>query len=440
MKNIGKIKSIIISSVILLVMVAGLVLSFVPMTFSKKDFESFSGALKLATSIDGGMSVEYKIKGDYTDKEFSDSIKILTDMMNEYGFGTVNAYKKGEDKIRVDLNQPVLYSDRSSAESFLENLATGKLEFKNKNDAKATTTPAEGETVDPTLIVIDATKHIEKVSKVSNGQVTGLKIDFNKEGKSLYTASTGSPLYMFVGGTAWPSSDNNELSANTDPSAVSMYLMFNSSDAVDSYYYTVKSGMMAVELDSEEVDIVYNTNKTALWFNISGIVLTIAVFIGLMALLVIRFKAFAIAPIVSSSIIIALELFLLQAMDWVAFGFSSYIALIAVIFITFTLNSQIFSSIYDELAIGKSLSTSTEDGFKKNLWVVIDMCALTFIAGIVIAFIAKGEIVAAGTILALSSTLVAISTLLFNRLLLNCIFSIFQGKEKIFGHSGRGEE
>lgn len=440
MKNLGKINAIIISSVIVLVMVAGLIFSFVPMSLSSKDFESFAGAMKKATSIDAGMSVEYNIKGEPSDKEVSNSIKILTDMMNEYGFSSVNAYKKGEDKIRVDLNKPVLYSDRSAAEDFLESLATGKLEFKNKNDAKATTTPAEGEEVDPTLIVIDATKHVEKVSKISNGQVSGLQIDFNKEGKSLYSAASGSPLYMFVGGKAWPSAEGNELSANDDPSAVSMYLMFNSSDAVDSYYYTIRSGMMEVELDSTKVDIVYNTNKTALTYRISGIVLVAFVFVCLMVLLALKFKGFAIAPIVSTVIALALELFLLQAMDWVAFGFSGFMALLILAIVNYVLNAHIYSSIGKEFGLGKSLSTATEDAYKKNTWLVIDAYAITFIVGLIIAIFATGEMVAVGTILALGSALLVICTLLLNRLILNLIFSIFDGKEKIFGLSRREEE
>ena len=440
MKNLGKIQAIIISSVIVLVMALGVVASFVSMSFKTKDFESFAGAMKKSTSIDAGMSVEYEIKGNPSDDEISNSIKILTDIMREYGFTSVNAYKKGDDKIRVDLNKPVLYSDRSSAEEFLQGLATGKLEFKNKNDAKATTTPAEGQSVDPTLIVIDATKHVDKVSKISNGQVSGLQIDFNKEGKSLYSAASGSPLYMFVGGKAWPSAEGNELSANTDPSAVSMYLMFNSSEAVDSYYYTIRAGMMEVELDSAGVDIVYNTNKTALTYKVTGIVLAVFVFVALMVLLALKYKAFAAAPIVSSVIGFALELFLLQTMDWVAFGFTGFIALIFMTILNYVLNAHIFNSVGQEFAIGKSISTSTDDAFKKNTWLVIDASVIVFIVGLLISFLATGEMIAVGTILALSAVVIAISTLFFNRLLLNLIFSIFEGKEKIFGLSRREEE
>ena len=437
MKNLGKIKAIIISSVIVLVMAFGLVLSFVPMSFSKKDFESFGGAMKKATTIDAGMSVEYEIKGNYEDETVADSIKILTDIIGEYGLGSVNAYKKGDNKIRVDLSKPVLYSDRSSAEDFLESLATGKLEFKNKNDAKATLTPPEGETVDPTLIVIDATKHIEKVEKISNGQVSGLRIDFNKEGKSLYSSSVGSELYMFVGGKAWPSAQNNELSANTDPSAVSMYLMFNSSEAVDSYYYTIRAGMMAVELDSENVDIVYNSSKSAVAFNVAGIVLSVVVFLGLMILLLVKFKGFAIATIISSLVFLSLELFLMQAMNWVVFGFTGFIAFAAMALLYYILNAQVYSTIHSELKIGKSLTTATDDAYKKNLWVIVDTTAITLIVGLVLSFLATGEMVAVGTILALSSVLMAVGMLLFNRLIHSCVFSIFS--EKLFRQT-RGEE
>ena len=439
MKNIGKIKAIIISSVIVFVMVVGLLMSFVPAEISSKDFESFSGAIKKATSIDAGMSVEYEMKGEYSDEEISSSIKILTGIISEYGFKSVNAYRKGDNKIRVDLNAPVLFSERSSCEDFLSKLASGKLEFKNKNDAKASLTPKEGETVDPTLIIIDATKHIEKVSTVNYSQAAGVKIDFNNEGKSLYSASVGSPLYMFVGGKAWPSEQGNEISANTDPSATSMYLMFSSVDAVDSYYYTIKAGMMSIELDSDKVDIVYNTNKSALTARVAGFVLTIVVAVALITLLAVKYKGFAIAPVVSSLILLAIELFLLQAMDWVVFGFTGFVALIFMTILNYILNAHIFSSIKAEQKVGKSLATSTDDGYRKNLWVVIDALSVTFIIGLVLALISTGEMVAVGTILALSALFMAVEILLFNRLIINCIFSIFGKNEKIFGLQNREE-
>ena len=142
MKNIGKIKAIIISSIVTLVLIAGLIFSFVPMKLGNKDYESFAGALNQGISINGGMSVEYTIKGTYTDKQLNSSLAKITELVQEYGYESVVAYKKGEDKIRVDLNGPVLYDDRTTAESFLKQIATGKLEFKNKNDAKAITVKA----------------------------------------------------------------------------------------------------------------------------------------------------------------------------------------------------------------------------------------------------------------------------------------------------------
>ena len=433
MKNLGKVKAIIISSLIALVMIVGLILTFIPMHLGSKDYESFAGALSQSTSIDGGMSVEYKIKESGDEKEIKQSVAILKDIINDYGFKSATVYLKGEDKIRVDLNEPVLVSERSATEEFLSTLASGKLEFKNKDDAQATLTPAEGEEVDPSLIIIDANLHIDKISKIHYSQSSGLKIDFNKKGKELYASSVNQSLYMFVGGKAWPSDENNEISANTDSSATSMYLMFNSSDVVDSYYYTLRAGMMAIELDGEEVEVVYNTSKSALTAKVAGIVLAVAVVVGLIILACLKQKGFAIASIVSSLIMLSLEMFLLQAMNWVVVGLSGIIAVAVIALITYILNAVIFSAIKQEQQKGKSLATSVEDGYNKNIWFVLDTLIITFIIGFILAITVGGEFAGLGTILALSSVMLGVNTLLFNRLILNCIYSFNENAGAFLG-------
>ena len=440
MKNLGKVNAIIISAVLAFITLAGLILSFVPMSFGSKDYESFAGAQSLSTTIDGGMSVEYEIKSESTDAQIASSIKILTDIISEYGYKSVTAYKKGDNKIRVDLNQPVLVSERSSTEDFLTNLASGRMQFKNKNDASATLTPKEGEEVDPTLIIIEMSQHVDSITKVNYQQSSGVQINFNKEGKKLYAQATGSPLYMFVDNEAWPNSNGNEISANTDASATSMYLIFNSSDVVDSYYYVLKAGTMSIELDKDTVEIFYNKNHNALVAKVAGIVLVAVVCVGLIVLAIIKSRGFVVAPLVSSIISLALLLFLTQAMNWVAMGLASILTIAVLQVLVFALNANIYNSIKKEYAIGKSLSTAVSDAYRKNLWVVIDSMAITFILGLVVAIISGGELMGVGTILALGAVLLTFSTLLLNRVILNCIYSFNEKSETFFGLTKREEE
>ena len=83
-------------------------------------------------------------------------------------------------------------------------------------------------------------------------------------------------------------------------------------------------------------------------------------------------KGFAIASIVSSLIMLSLEMFLLQAMNWVVVGLSGIIAVVVIALITYILNAVIFSAIKQEQQKGKSLATSVEDGYNKNIWVVLE--------------------------------------------------------------------
>lgn len=441
MKNIGKIKAIIISSIVTLVLIAGLIFSFVPMKLGNKDYESFAGALNQGISINGGMSVEYTIKGTYTDKQLNSSLAKITELVQEYGYESVVAYKKGEDKIRVDLNGPVLYDDRNTAESFLKQIATGKLEFKNKNDASATLTPKEGEEVDPNLIIINASEHIESITKVNYQQQNGIKIEFNKTGKRLYSKAVNQPLYMFVGGTAWPSAnDNNKVQANTDANSSTMYMMFNSSDVVDSYYYTLKAGMLDISLDSENVEVVYNTSKSALTVKVASIVASIVVLVGLIVLFSLKYKGLGIPVTVTNLLMVCAILYLMQAMNWVTVGASTIVASVVLMVANYIINSAILGGVNKEQLVGKSMETAVSDSYKKHTPIVIDALVVLFVIGATLAIATTGDLKGIGTMVALFAVLTMFNTLLFNRLLINCMYSFTPNPAKFLGLKAEGGE
>lgn len=426
MKNIGKIKAIVISAIISLVLVVSLILTFVPMELGNKDFESVIGSMNLSRDVSKGISAEYTIDGEYTDKEIQKAIKQMAEISSEYGFKSVSVYKKGDNKIRLDVNSTVLETEKASAEEFLNNLAVGKLEFKSENKKDAVATPENG------IIIIDAGLHIKSVEKINYRSSAGLTISFNKEGKALYSAATGSPLYMFVGGAEWPSSNQNEISANNDPSSTEMVLMFNSAEVVDTYYYIFRAGMLPISLDSENVEIVYTTNKTANIARIVLFVLALVIMVAMITYLIVRFKGFGISASVMMIVALALELFLLQAMNWVVIGKSAIIAIIFMLIVNYAVITNIFNKIRDEYKKGKSLETATEDGFNKSVKLPLYMYGVILIVGLVLAFTMGAEFQAIGTIFALSAVLFAVSNLVLTKLVLSVIYSL-NNSPKMFG-------
>ena len=429
MKNLGKIKAIVISSIIIAVMVIGLLFTFVPMHFGSKDFESVIGSMNLSRGMSDGISAEYTLEGEYTDEEISKAIHVMAEVTAEYGFKSVSIYKKGDNKIRVDISTTVLETQKSQAEEFLTTLASGKLEFKNVNKADATS---------ETNIVIDGSKHIEAIEKVNYKTSAGLKIKFTKEGKELYSQSTGAPLYMFMGGTAWPSSNGqNEIAANTDPSATEMYLMFASPEVVDTYYYSLRAGMIPVAFEADSIDVVYTSSQTAGITNVLLLVVSLVVFVALSALLVLKFKAMGAAAVVASSIAVMVELFLLQAMNWVVIGVASMISIIFMFIINYAAITILLNKVVSQNKIGKTPETSVEDGFNKSIRQVSLIYGTTLVVGLLFAFIGKVELCAVGTILSLGAIFLAVTTIFLTRLIINLIYSIWPEKTHVFNLNKR---
>lgn len=436
MKNLGKITAYIISAVMIVVFALGVILSFVPFSIGKKDYESFVGSLSLSQEVASGITAEYTITGEHSAEEIENSIIVMTDIISEYGFKSVNVYQKGADKIRVDINSTVLKENKSEAESLLNTLASGKLEIKDKNDANATSEEC---------ILIDGSKHIDKITKISSrgatGTISGLQIDFTKEGKELYSSATGSKLYMFVGGKAWPGDNtSNEIAANTDPSSTSLYLMFNAQDVVDDYYYVLKSGTMGISLDSENVQIAEISSPAS---TISGIVLliiAIVVEVIFVTLLLLKHKGLALGGVISSLMAFMVLLFLMQAMDWVVVGRATLVVLILLEILAYAIISKQCNQIKEEYNIGKSKETAVIDGFKKTSVLVLEVLSALVILSITLSAVMGGEARAIGTVVACGSVLFALALLLLNRLFINVLYTLFPKSTKLFGLQAREEE
>lgn len=436
MKDYGKVKASIISSIIGFVLVVGLVLAFVPMHIGRHDYKSFAGALNLSREVYDGISCEYEIEGEFETKELNETMSIMASILNEEGFKSVNIYKKGENKIRLDINSTLLETDKGAVEELLKIMASGRLEFKTVNQVQIPPELAESE--DPPII-IDGYEHISKIEKVKYRTSSGLNIEFNKEGKALYEDAVGKSLYMFVGDTAWPSAQNNQISANNDPSSTSMFLMFESSKVVNTYYNTFKAGTMPLELNADTIEIVYTRSETAA---LARTILTIAVgvvFAALMILTIIKFKGMGVLSLVSTLISAVLMLFLLQAMNWAVIGMSSMILFAIVLVINYLVNGLILRQIHAEYGLGKSLETACEDGFRKSRNIILELASMLALMGLIVALLGKGELYAIGTIITIGAIEIVLASLVLMPILFNCMYSFAPQNLKLYGLKKREE-
>lgn len=429
MKNYSKTKSMIIFIIFGLVFAIGTVLTFVPMQFGSKDYESFLGATALSTDCGNTISAIYK----YTEDENSDVNKAI-DMMGKslerkYGKNSVNVCKLGDDRIRVDVAEPLLISEAEEVEEYLSGFASGKLEITNNKSYSATLE------TDPNLLVIDGWKDIKSVEAKNYKGSYGIEMTFTKSGKTTYGMMSGQTVYIYVNGTGFPNSSYNSVTLSEDTTTFTIW--FDSDDYIEYYLNTFEAGMIPLELDSETIEII-STEANPVSLTYISIAIS-AMILVLYVLAIVKFRVPGVLYVIISNIGSYLMLFLLQAMPWVEVGIVSIIVLGLTKIIEFMLMYVLQKRIKEEYMLGKSLETAYEDAYKRTTPAILDTLAICLIVGLSFAIAGRLELVTIGTIIALSSVIYGVVVLVLEKLLVNCYYAFNQSKVGCYALPARTE-
>ena len=429
MNNYSKTKSMIFFIIFGLIFAIGAVLTFVPMRFGSKDYESFIGAMALSTDCNDTISAVYT----YTEDDTTDverAIKLMGSSLEQrFGKNSVNVYKLGDKKIKVEVADGITEDRTNEIKECLSGFTAGKMTITNNKNPKATLEE------NPDLLVIDGWTDIESVSTKNYKGSYGIEVTFTKSGKSTYELMTGQTVYIYINGKAFPSDNYNSVALTTETTTFTIW--FSTNEYIDYYKTTFEAGMIPLHFEEGSLEYTY-ADKNPLVIAYFSIAMAALVF-ALYVFAVIKFRMPAVFYVVLSNIATFVTLFLLQSMPWVEIGIVSIITVGIAKILEFLLFATVQNRVKEEYMLGKTLETSYEDAYKRITPVFLDVLLMALFGGIALAISGNFELVTIGTVLALSSVLNGLVILFGNRFLTNCYFAFNQTKMSCYALPNRME-
>lgn len=439
MKKFSKNTAIVLSVILSVVLVVGLLFSFVPMKFGNKKWESFSNSISMSSDITGGLYGEFKIKTENAStKDIVSSMEKIKSVFEEGGYKNVNVYAIGNEKIRVETGYS--RSNRTFAETYnkLSSIATGAFSLRNDYE------------VDEETISVMGSECVKEVNVYTNNQTKYISIVFNKEGEkqfeNLCDNASSSSIYIALG----------DYAQQISITGISNYSEFTLSD--DDYANLVELknniilGCMKIEIDTASAKI--NTMSASLTSGESGstldakfydastvLVLTmVAVLFAIVILIAyfaVRFKLYSILVLISVLFNAFLFTMIMNLMPSVELGLSSFIVLILGLAMIYTYAFLYADAVKKEYAQGKSLNASLESAFKKTLPSTLISNITMLIASILLIVLSFGEISSAAIVFAIASFLSLFTNLLLMPLFIKIAISFGNFGFKLFGFKKR---
>ena len=411
MKKFKKSTAIVLSVLIGVVIVVGMLLSFLPIKSGAKTFVSFSGAMNVSSDITGGIYGEYQIKTENpSQSELVDSMAIIKDVLDESGYKNVNVYAVGKSKIRVEASYPAGSDTYSSVYTTLSNIASGAFSLRSTSSVEETTVQLFG------------AEHVKEVKVFTNNDTKSLAVVFNEAGKERYRqicAATTS-IYLVLG-------DYNQSISASGVTDFSQLILSNTDwDNLIALEQKIKVGCMKVEIDANTVKI--NTMSASLtagesnsnifdstFFSSTAYVVVVSAFAAIvvlmLALFAARFGYYAILILITMLLNTFLFLSVMCLIPSVEFGLSTIMALSVGAAIIYSYAYNFANSVKTQYNMGKTLHASLEQSYKKQLPSLISSNAMLFIGSLVMFAFSFGELSSAILVFAACSFLSLLTNL-----------------------------
>ena len=414
MRKFKKSTAIILSVVLSVVLIVGVLFSFVPMNFGANKWESFSGSLSVSSDMTGGLYGEFKIKTENPSKaDIISSMEKIRDVFEDDGYKNVNVYAVGTEKIRVETGYS--HSSRTYAEVYNKIASVGAGAFSLRTTYS----------IEESTISVMGSECVKDIKVFTNNNVNYLSIIFNEEGekqfKNLCEKTPDTSIYIALG----------EYAQQISISGISSYSEFTLSDDDYANLMQLKNnvvlGCMKIELDTSSVKIntmsasltsgessgtpeVASYASSTLFILINVAVLTVVVL--LIAFFAARFGMYSIVMFVTMILNACLFVIALNLMPSVELGLSSYIALVLGVALIYTYAYSYAATVKQEYKAGKSLGASLESAYKKSMPTTIIANIVLFVSSLIFVVFSFGEITSAAIVFAICSFLSLITNLL----------------------------
>ncbi len=433
MKKFKKSTAIVLSVILSVVLIAGVLFSFVPMKFGSKKWESFSGTISMSSDITGGLYGEFNIKTENAStKDIVSSMENIKTVFEEDGYKNVNVYAIGNKKIRVEAGYSK--SSRTFVEVYnkISSIAAGAFSLRTTYEVEETTVSMSG------------AECVDEVKVFTNNDTKYISVVFNEEGEkqfeNLCSKASGS-IYIALGDYA------QQLSIQSVQSYKELTLSDDDYTNLMELKNNIVLGCMKVEIDTASVKI--NTMSASLTAGESGSTLNAAGYATstalkliliaagtvaalLVAFFAVRFGLYSILMFITLLFNAFLFTMIMNIIPSVELGLSSFVVMILGVAVIYTYAYLYANAVKKEYKEGKSFNASLQAAFKKSLPSTLISNITMLIASILLLVLSFGEISSAAIVFAICSFLSLFTNLILIPLLVKISISFGNFGFKLF--------
>lgn len=401
--------------------------------------------IKTGLDLSGGVSITYEASKDSpTEDEMADTIYKLQKRVENYST-EAQVYKEGENRIIVEipgakdankileeLGKPgslyfIKHKDSAGGENYALNVETREYELTKTIEE----IEADGGIVLTGTDIKDAKAAVAQDDLKNNVNVVSLS--FTKEGTDKFATATkeaveagNDTIGIYYDGTfvSVPSvkQEIKDGQAQIDG-------MKDAAEA-ENLASTIRIGGLKLELNELRSSVVAaQLGEKAISTSL------VAAAIGLVLIILFMIFVYRIPGLVSSIaliIYVCLDLIALNAFD-LTLTLQGIAGIILSIGMAVDANVIIYARIQEEIASGKSVRTSLQNGFKKAFSAIFDGNITTLIAAFVLNWLGSGTVKGFAQTLALGIVLSMFTALVISKYLMYAVYAVGVKNEKFYG-------
>ena len=372
--------------------------------------------IKQGLDLAGGVSITYQVAGDEepSAEDMVDTIYKLQKRVTSYSTESL-VYQEGSDRINIEI------PGVSDANAILEELGKpGSLEFIDVN----------GNVVLNGTDIKNAQPMVGKDS-MGNSQYV-VELVMNEEGTKKFAEATQAAVanhdIIYIVYDEEVVSAPSVQAAITDGYAIVEGMA--SYDEAELLASTIRIGGLKLELEELRSNVVgaqlgERAINTSIIAAIIGFVL-IAVF------MIVAYRIPGLASVIALLVYVVAVVLLLNGFD-ITLTLPGIAGIILSIGMAVDANVIIFARIREEIATGKTVSSSVKIGFKKATSAIVDGNVTTLIAALVLGIIGTGAIKGFAQTLGLGIAVSMITALFVTRIVLNAFYALGLRDEKFYG-------
>ncbi len=401
-------------------------------------------SLKLGLDLSGGVSITYRIVDeDPSQEDIKDTIAKLEERAENYTTEYA-VYQAGNDRITVEI--PGVYD----ANAVLEELGSpGSLYFIVQNDSEGNANYSydassgyvlngtiEEKIADGSVILTgDDVKSAEagyQQSSTLNNQEPVVQLVFNSEAAEIFADATTSAAA--AGESIGIYYDDHFISVPSVNSAITdgncIIEGMESYETASELATFIRIGAINLELEELESSVVgaqlgseaVNTSITAC---IVGLILVMLFMIACYLLP----GAAAAVSLAIYTVLVVVTIYLFE----ITLTLPGIAGIILGIGMAVDANVVIFARIREEIASGKSVLTSMNDGYKKALSAIVDGNVTTFIAALILMLLGSGTVKGFAYTLMISIIMSMFTALVVCRYLMKALYAVGLQNPKLYG-------